>query len=360
MTTTATNGAGSPAPVTHVQPGTSILSQVGAPTALDQVMLQTEIDRRRMDLAKDVAKTASKSGFYGDLRTEDAALAKILAGAELGIPAMAALRVVYFFDGKITLASQAMLALARQRAEGFVLEYVRSDDKACVVRCGARAVAPTEFSFTIEEAQRAGLTRKDNWTKYPGAMLRARAVAAAIRAVCPEVILGVMATEEIDSDQVEVSIGASGQVELSRRGENAGGAPLPRTTAVSAKAPELGVLARAEAVEAKLAGCKTPAEVKDLWTAEANAIFTELGGRGAPRADELSGRFNARKAEVARPKPAPASAAAAPAQSATAAPTQDAPTQEPAAAPAPASAQDAAAASTSAPADQYPEPGSDG
>jgi len=54
------------------------------------------------------------------------------------------------------------------------------------------------MSFTIEQAQRAGVTGKDNWKKYPEAMLRARCISALARAVYPDVVLGIYETDELE------------------------------------------------------------------------------------------------------------------------------------------------------------------
>jgi hypothetical protein len=50
--------------------------------------------------------------------------------------------------------------------------------------------------WTFEQAQKAGLTGKDNWKNYPRAMLRARCIAEGVRAVYPAAIGGLMVSEE--------------------------------------------------------------------------------------------------------------------------------------------------------------------
>jgi hypothetical protein len=62
------------------------------------------------------------------------------------------------------------------------------------------AVSTRVSPFTIEEAQAAGLAGKDNWKKYPAAMLRARCVSALSRAVYPEAVLGIY---ESTSEEIE-------------------------------------------------------------------------------------------------------------------------------------------------------------
>jgi hypothetical protein len=54
----------------------------------------------------------------------------------------------------------------------------------------------TRMSFSIKDAQTAGVTGKDNWRKYPAAMLRARCIAALSRAVYPDLLMGIYETGE--------------------------------------------------------------------------------------------------------------------------------------------------------------------
>jgi len=57
------------------------------------------------------------------------------------------------------------------------------------------------LAWTMKQAAAIGLASKDNWKKYPRAMLKARVVAEGVRAVYPACILGHYAVEEaIDFD----------------------------------------------------------------------------------------------------------------------------------------------------------------
>lgn len=132
--------------------------------------------------------------YLGD---ENAIAAAILTGIELGIGPMEALRVIHMVDGKPTLAADYMLARAIRA--GVRIEWEQCDDRAAVLRLDRFGTRHTH-AFTIEEAQRAGLVGKDNWKKYPAAMLRARCIAAALRAFSPDVLgAGVYLAEELES-----------------------------------------------------------------------------------------------------------------------------------------------------------------
>ena len=60
--------------------------------------------------------------------------------------------------------------------------------------------SPYRSTFTIEEAKQAQLTGKpdSNWSKYPAAMLRARAIATGARAYAADLLDGCYDPEEIE------------------------------------------------------------------------------------------------------------------------------------------------------------------
>lgn len=131
--------------------------------------------------------------------TPEAAFAIIATGRELGLTAMQSLRTIHVIEGKPTLSADLIAALVKSRrdvCQFFML--VESTDRAA--RYKTQRVGepePTTMSFTIEDANRAGVSGKDNWRKYPAAMLRARCITALARAVYPDLAMGVYDPDEI-------------------------------------------------------------------------------------------------------------------------------------------------------------------
>lgn len=176
-----------------------VLDQVSVPsTTIEQIIAATEA--RRVDSVMEQARIGFKSKYLPKhITCEEQAIAIALAGQELGIQPMTAFREIYFFDSRVVLSSQLLRALAHRKVEGFRLDIVKTTEAGCWVaawRPGMTEAA--KIAFTIEDAQRAGLTGKDNWKKYPAAMCIARATAMAIRAVAPEAALGVITKEEAE------------------------------------------------------------------------------------------------------------------------------------------------------------------
>lgn len=124
-------------------------------------------------------------------------LAIVMAGRELGLQPWASLRNLHIIEGRAVLSSDGMVGVVRGSGKCEAFDMVESTDKVATFetkRVGGKA---TRLSFTIEEAKLAKLTDKDNWKKYPAAMLRARAQAALCRLVYQDVLAGVYSDDEV-------------------------------------------------------------------------------------------------------------------------------------------------------------------
>jgi hypothetical protein len=122
------------------------------------------------------------------LKNEGEVAAAIIAGRELGLPPMTALRSIYLVNGKVALA-------------GIRHEWISdgSDGKVARLKLERPGDRPYIAQFTIDEAERAGLLKNPTWRSYAPAMLRARCVSTAGRAYCPDILSGIYVPEELDS-----------------------------------------------------------------------------------------------------------------------------------------------------------------
>jgi len=116
-------------------------------------------------------------------------------GAALGVPPVVAIGLVHVIDGKPVASAALISSLVRKgghrlrvigNAETATAEIVRSDDPDFAFT----------FTFTLADAARAGISRNPTWSKYPQAMLQARAITACARMACPEVLSGLLYTPE--------------------------------------------------------------------------------------------------------------------------------------------------------------------
>lgn len=159
---------------------------------------------RTMAEAWKLAQTFHASGLLPrGIASPEAAFTIIATGAELGLSPMASLRSIHVIEGKPVLSAALIAGIVQRRpdlCEGFSL--VESTETIATYETTRRGQAPVRMSFTLEQAQRAGLAGKDIWRKYPHAMLRARASAELARAVYPDVVGGLYDPDEIPGAEV--------------------------------------------------------------------------------------------------------------------------------------------------------------
>lgn len=134
------------------------------------------------------------------LRGKPANIALVLhTGHELGVSPMQALRNIHIIEGRTTLSADFMAGLVMASP---LCEYLRPVEltAACATYETLRRGwdAPLRVSFTIEDAQRAGLTGKGNWKTYPQAMLKARCLTSIARAAYPDLVMGLYDPDEVD------------------------------------------------------------------------------------------------------------------------------------------------------------------
>jgi hypothetical protein len=189
-----------------------------------------------------LARALSKAtGFLPQhLRNEGEIAAVMLAGIELGLQPMVSLRSLNMIKGKVVISADVQLGL-----------MLRAGIKAKWLSDGRNGKAELELSraghephvstFTLEDAQRAGLASNDNYRKHQGAMLRARCVSSAARAYCPDILAGCYVPGEIDETPPdthrEAMAAFAGPITTTLDDVDAGGPVVAEATKVE-KAPK--------------------------------------------------------------------------------------------------------------------------
>lgn len=160
----------------------------------------------------DMAETLVKSGMLPQhIKSPQAAVAIIQKGLELGVPPMYALSNIVHIQGKPTANSELMLALIYRDHGDAAVTFQESTSDHCTVAYRRRGWSqPGLFTFTMAEAEQAGLLKNAVWRSYPAAMLRARAISAVARMAFPDSIGGMYTPEELgatvdaDGDVIDV------------------------------------------------------------------------------------------------------------------------------------------------------------
>jgi hypothetical protein len=156
-------------------------------------------------LIQTIARNAAASGLYSGVGGEQKILMILLAARELGIGPMTALNGgIWNIQGKIELSARLMSAMIRKAGHSLIVKTI--SDGECTIE-GRRIDNGDCFSatFTIQEAQRAGLIRQgSNWTKYPQDMLYARALSRLARRLFADVIGNTYVEGEIHEASAQV------------------------------------------------------------------------------------------------------------------------------------------------------------
>lgn len=126
-----------------------------------------------------------------------------LTGQEIGWGVLTAMRFVHIIEGKPTISPEGMLALVRRAGHSVKGQSSSVTAKLWGRRCDNGDEMEVEFSMA--DAQRAKLDRKDNWQMYPEAMLWARALAMLCRRLFPDVLLGVAYIPEEMGANVDIN-----------------------------------------------------------------------------------------------------------------------------------------------------------
>lgn len=160
-----------------------------------------------------VSRAFVASGMFGrDVDKISKAITKIMAGQELGLAPFASMRAVHVIEGNATLSANTMAGMVKSSGR-YDYEVVKKEIDECVIdfyeiRKGKRVKLGTE-KFDEAEAKAAQLLNKQNWQKYPKAMMFARCISNGVRTYCPDVFSGMLV---YTPDELNARVSDSGDV----------------------------------------------------------------------------------------------------------------------------------------------------
>jgi len=156
------------------------------------------LEPQSIDEAQQLARAAVASKLYA-VGSPEAALMILLTGRDLGLTASQSFRAIYVVSGKPVVSSDAMVAAIRRSGLCASWRVIESTVERCTIETlRAGESEPERESFSMEDAKRASLDRRDVWRAYPRDMLRHRAAAGLARRVYPDVVLGCYAPGELE------------------------------------------------------------------------------------------------------------------------------------------------------------------
>ena len=153
-------------------------------------------------LLVELGNAAYKSGLCPDgVRSGEAAAIIMLSGHELGILPMQALRMIYVVNGRPSLAADLMKALIAREGAGYIEVVEETDDhitQRAVRTDGRGAREPQVFTWSQADTDKAQLAGSSMNKNYPRVHKEHRSTAVLARRVFPDIIGGLLCTEEAE------------------------------------------------------------------------------------------------------------------------------------------------------------------
>ena len=137
-----------------------------------------------------------RSGMFRSTVSAEQAVAKVLAGRELGLGPIASMTHVFVIDGKVGLSAGLIGSKIRQHPD-YDFKVTEHTEEECAIEFFYRGEIAGTSSFSLKDAEQAGLLRQGSpWTKYPRNMVYARALTNGARWYAPDAFGGSIYTPE--------------------------------------------------------------------------------------------------------------------------------------------------------------------
>lgn len=157
---------------------------------------RTALEPRDFAEGMRLAQMVAKTGLYGVKTAEDAFM-RMSTGMGLGLSAAQSLRGLFVISGKVGISADLMMGLALAHPECHYFRPVETTAQIATFTTARGNDPEVALSFSMADAQAAGLNSNGMYAKYPAPMLRARCAAALARLVYPEVMHGLYVREEM-------------------------------------------------------------------------------------------------------------------------------------------------------------------
>lgn len=149
-----------------------------------------------------LAKMLYKSRLFGDFPNPEAILAIVMTGRTFGMDAVSSLRGFHYIKSKAAPSSQLLIGLVKRHPACEWFRLVTFDDKEATWETKRRdEPEPTRMTYTMQDANLAGLMSNDNWKKRPKTMLRWRSGVELARVVYPDVVSGLCTKDELEDGE---------------------------------------------------------------------------------------------------------------------------------------------------------------
>ena len=165
------------------------------------VPYERQLDPSNPGAAMTLAQHMFKSRVF-NAGSEQDALARILAGREMGIPAITSLRAIKIIDGNMSMTAQLIVAQVLKSGFAKYFRVTERTNEAATFETQRGEDPVVTLRFTVEDGKRAfpgdeKAWAKSGWGRNPADMCVARASSKLARLVYPDVVSNVYSPEEI-------------------------------------------------------------------------------------------------------------------------------------------------------------------
>jgi hypothetical protein len=144
-----------------------------------------------------LAEIVIASGLALGHRTKESVVFALQLGAELGFTPMQSLRTIAILQGRPVPSADGCVAAVIASGQCDYFREIETTDTSSTWETRRHGDAqPRRFTFTLDDARRAGLTHREHWQAYPKRMLAARAKKYLAQDTYPDVIGGLLSAEE--------------------------------------------------------------------------------------------------------------------------------------------------------------------
>lgn len=160
---------------------------------------------RNIEEAIRLAEMIARSGMKFGARTPEDILMVIMAGAEVGLQPLSALQNIHVMQGRPVMSARVVVARALAHPECESFRLVEETQERVTYEAKRRGGDPVRRSYSLEQAQRAGLLNNPTWKRHPGAMMRARASSSLARDLFADAAIGLAIADDLADDMEPVT-----------------------------------------------------------------------------------------------------------------------------------------------------------
>lgn len=171
--------------------------------ALAPVEWSQSLEPQNLAQALNLAKAVFASRQFAAYGTPEAVLLAIMAGRELGISTMAALRSIHIIEGKPTMSAALMAGLVLRSKSCKQFEVIERTNERATIRIWREGwEKPRDVSYSVDDAKRAGRVKQGSgWEKNPADMCVARCQAIGARLGWPDILANVYLADELGREE---------------------------------------------------------------------------------------------------------------------------------------------------------------